>query len=114
MHVMPEDETDKDVFVAERGNRYLWSSELYPTSVRHGGMSLGSLSARVGSVGAPWAAQVGVLLADALGFDEGSNLRADLPLALFGFAAVFSGLCAAVRCRCLCLLACLLLTCSGA
>ena len=75
---------------------YLWSSELYPTSVRHGGMSVGSLSARIGSVGAPWAATVGVLLADALRFSEDSDLRADLPLALFGFVAVFAGFCAAI------------------
>lgn len=34
---------------------YLWSNELFPTSVRHSGMGLGSLSARVGSVAAPWA-----------------------------------------------------------
>eukprot|EP01047_Picozoa_sp_COSAG01_P027120 COSAG01_NODE_1777_length_9258_cov_7.865284_2_plen_88_part_00 len=63
--------------------------------VRHGGMGLGSFSARVGSIGAPWAAQLGTLLADGLGLDASSRVRNDLPLALFGVCAVMAG----DRCR---------------
>jgi hypothetical protein len=65
------------------------------TQVRHGGMGLGSFSARVGSIGAPWAAQLGTLLADGLGLDASSSVRNDLPLALFGVCAVMAG----DRCR---------------
>jgi MFS family permease len=57
---------------------YVWSTELLPTSVRSGGMGLGSTAARVGSVAAPWAAQLG----DLLPIPE--SLANDLPLALFG------------------------------
>lgn len=63
---------------------YVWSTELLPTSVRSGGMGLGSTAARFGSVVAPWAAQLG----DLLPIPE--SLANDLPLALFGSFAVIA------------------------
>ena len=65
---------------------YLWSSELFPTSLRHSAMGLGSMSARIGSVIAPFAARVG----DLLPLPEA--LAADVPLLMFGFSAVVAGL----------------------
>lgn len=64
---------------------YVWSTELLPTSVRQGGMSLGSFSARVGSVVAPWAADIGGLL------PIPEQLANDVPLALFGASAIVAG-----------------------
>jgi|EP01044_Picomonas_judraskeda_P005342 MFS family permease len=64
---------------------YVWSTELLPTSVRQGGMSLGSFSARVGSVVAPWAAEIGALL------PVPDGLANDVPLALFGTSALIAG-----------------------
>lgn len=69
---------------------YVWSTELLPTSVRQGGMSLGSFSARVGSVVAPWAAEIGELL------PIPDDLANDVPLALFGASAIIAGVLALV------------------
>ncbi len=69
---------------------YVWSTELLPTSVRQGGMSLGSFFARVGSVAAPWAAEIGELL------PVPEDLANDVPLALFGASAIIAGVLALV------------------
>lgn len=69
---------------------YVWSTELLPTSVRSGGMGLGSMFARVGAVAAPWAAQIGDLL------PVPEELANDLPLALFGGFAIVAGVVALV------------------
>ena len=63
---------------------YVWSTELLPTSVRQGGMSIGSFAARVGSVAAPWAAQIGGLL------PVPENLATDVSLLLFGGSAIIA------------------------
>lgn len=65
---------------------YLWSSELFPTSLRHSAMGFGSMSARIGSVIAPYAARIG----DVLTFLP-EEARADVPLLLFGTSAIISG-----------------------
>ena len=69
---------------------YVWSTELLPTSVRQGGMSLGSFFARVGSVAAPWAAEIGELL------PVPEDLANDVPLTLFGASAIIAGVLALV------------------
>ena len=37
---------------------YLWSAEIYPTSVRNSMMGLSSTFARIGSLAAPWIADL--------------------------------------------------------
>eukprot|EP01051_Picozoa_sp_SAG22_P010599 SAG22_NODE_961_length_6285_cov_20.669091_3_plen_666_part_00 len=66
---------------------YLWSSEIFPTSLRHSAMGLGSMSARVGSLIAPYAARIG----EAMTFLPAS-FAADVPLLLFGSSAIVAGL----------------------
>ena len=55
-----QDKTRHDKNLTRRG--VVVFAQLLPTSIRQGGMSIGSFAARVGSVAAPWAAEIGGLL----------------------------------------------------
>lgn len=59
---------------------YMYSAELYPTSLRNTGIGMGSMSARIGSIAAPFVAS-----------DLG-KLHPTLPMAVFGSASLLAGL----------------------
>ncbi len=61
------------------GTIYLYTSELYPTSLRTGGLGFSSTCGRVGAVLSPYVAML-------------SKVRHWLPLVVFGGAAILSGL----------------------
>ena len=69
-----------NLFPATFGMIFLYSSEIFPTSVRSRGLSLSSLMARVGGVAAPF---VGSL---------DKHLGAKIPLAIFGTVAISAGM----------------------
>ncbi|XP_064606577.1 organic cation transporter protein-like [Liolophura sinensis] len=62
---------------------YIFSSELFPTVVRNGGMGVSSMSARVGSMASPYIADLGQL--------AGGNFGVALPLIIFGGLSVLAG-----------------------
>ncbi|XP_064595129.1 organic cation transporter protein-like [Liolophura sinensis] len=67
---------------------YIFSSELFPTIIRNGGMGASSMIARVGGMIAPYIADLGKLI--------GGDMETALPLIVFGAASVTAGLAALV------------------
>jgi MFS family permease len=65
---------------------YVWSTEIFPSSLRHTAMGLGSMSARIGSVIAPFTVNLWEAIESAAGFDA-----PDGPLLLFGTAGIVAG-----------------------
>ncbi|OWF44907.1 organic cation transporter protein-like [Mizuhopecten yessoensis] len=63
---------------------YIFSSELFPTVVRTGGMGASSCVARLGGMSAPYIAKLGSLV--------GSHYGQALPLVIFGVISVAAGL----------------------
>ncbi|XP_033741750.1 uncharacterized protein LOC117328333 [Pecten maximus] len=63
---------------------YVWSAELYPTVVRNAGMGASSSCARIGSMIAPYIADLSQVV-------EG-NLGRAVPLLIFGTASVVAGI----------------------
>ncbi|XP_060079708.1 organic cation transporter protein-like [Ylistrum balloti] len=63
---------------------YIFSSELFPTVVRTGGMGASSCVARIGGMSAPYIAKLGTLV--------GSHYGQALPLVIFGCISVTAGL----------------------
>ena len=66
---------------------YVWSTEIFPSSLRQTAMGMGSMSARVGSVIAPFAVELWGILERAGGFSA-----PDGPLLLFGSAGIVAGI----------------------
>ncbi|XP_069136069.1 organic cation transporter protein-like [Argopecten irradians] len=63
---------------------YIFSSELFPTVVRTGGMGASSCVARIGGMSAPYIAKLGTLV--------GSHYGQALPLVIFGCVSVTAGI----------------------
>ncbi|XP_064606001.1 organic cation transporter protein-like [Liolophura sinensis] len=62
---------------------FIYSSEIFPTILRSGGVGIGSMFARIGALAAPYIADLGVLI--------GGNLGLGLPLLVFGLGSVAAG-----------------------
>jgi len=63
---------------------YLWSAEIYPTSVRNSMMGLSSTFARVGSLAAPWIADLGKFIPP--------QYKVAMPASIFGSAVIVGAL----------------------
>jgi len=59
---------------------YLYSAEMFPTTVRNSAMGMSSMTSRFGSVAAPYIADLGILI--------GGDLESALPLVVFGGAGL--------------------------
>lgn len=63
---------------------YVFSAELYPTTVRNAGIGASSCAARIGAMAAPYIADINQLL--------NSDLGEALPMVIFGSASLVAGL----------------------
>ena len=67
--------------------RTVWSTEIFPSSLRQTAMGLGSMAARVGSIIAPFSVELWEVIERLGDFDA-----PDGPLLLFGSAGIVAGL----------------------
>ncbi|XP_031564540.1 organic cation transporter protein-like [Actinia tenebrosa] len=72
----------KTMITTEFSNVYLFTAELYPTLVRNSGIGLGSMSARVGGIIAPYIVMLSQL----------PGLSLTLPTTIFGVSAMVAGI----------------------